>query len=120
MILHPDAHPGRKILAQAAAARAARELLESAVMTNYPGGILTMRTEHKSVGVYMPELELLDYDCDIPAPELRKLARARFEARMARKAAGRARYQRRHGQWCRNVYAEPWPAWHEKHLHAPR
>jgi hypothetical protein len=45
-----------------------------------------------------PEMSILDVAGDTPAPELMKLARARFEARMARKEARRARYMRRHGQ----------------------
>jgi hypothetical protein len=122
MIMHPDAHPGRKILAQAAAERAVRELLDGETLKNFDGPILTMRNPSQPNFRWMhsPEVDLLDYDCDIPAPELRKLAKARFEARMVRKAAGRARYQRRHGQWCRNVYKDPWPAWYERRLHTPR
>lgn len=37
-----------------------------------------------------------------------KLARERAAARLARKEKNFARYQRRHDQWCRNVYQKPW------------
>jgi hypothetical protein len=102
----------RKILAQAAASRAGRDLLahyNELVDNASIGNLLTVRTTHRSTGQYCPEIDLLDYDCDMPAPQLRKLARARFEARMEGKRIRRARYQRRHGQWCSNVYAESWP-----------
>jgi hypothetical protein len=38
-----------------------------------------------------------------------RIARARAEARLKRKDIRRARYQRRHDQWCRNLYKESWP-----------
>src|SRR5258708_3879541 len=99
---NPTGLTGRKLLAQAAADRASRDLLahynelvDNASLTN----LLTVKTRHRSIGKFCPEVDLLDYDCDMPAPELRKLARARFDARMERKRIRRARYQRRHGQW---------------------
>ena len=99
---------GRKILARAAADRASREAID---VLSEGESLLTTRTPRQSTFRWMhsPEVDLLDYDCDMSAPELRKLAKARFDARMARKYARRRRYMRRHGQvqqsWpCKGIY----------------
>lgn len=96
--MHPDAHPGRKLIAQMASARAARELLDNAALANGP--LLTMRNPRQAAFRWMhsPEVYLIDYDCDMPAPELRKLAKERFQERMRKKVSRWLRYERQHGR----------------------
>lgn len=61
------------------------------------GSSLTMR--NRSPGwIHSPEVDLINFECDVPGAELVKLARARCAARTERKRIRRARYLRRHGQ----------------------
>lgn len=58
---------------------------------------LTMR--NRAAGwIHSPEVDLINFECDVPAPELIRLARARFAARIERKRIRRARYWRSQGQ----------------------